>query len=67
MASQSNNPFDFTSLLKGYDPQAFIKQMQGGFSAYQLPNLDSAAFMQSQKKNMDALVSANQAVFFFFF
>lgn len=63
MASQSNNPFDFTSLLKGYDPQAFIKQMQGGFSAYQLPNLDSAAFMQSQKKNMDALVSANQAVF----
>jgi len=63
MASSTNNPFDFTSLLKNYDPQAFIKQMQGGFSAYQLPNFDSAAFLESQKKNMDALVSANEAVF----
>jgi phasin family protein len=60
MAS-TNNPFDFTSLLKGYDPQAFFKQIQGGFSAYQLPNFDSGAFMESQKKNMEALVSANQA------
>ncbi|MCP5409536.1 MAG: TIGR01841 family phasin [Chromatiaceae bacterium] len=63
MASQTNNPFDFTSLLKSYDPQAFFKQMQGGFSAYQLPNFDSGAFLEAQKKNMDALVSANQAVF----
>ena len=63
MASQTNNPFDFTSLLKGYDPQAFLKQMQGGFSAYQLPNFDSGAFLESQRKNMEALVSANQAAF----
>ncbi len=63
MASSTNNPFDFTSLLKGFDPQAFFKQMQGGFSAYQLPNFDSGAFMESQKKNMEALVSANQAAF----
>jgi len=63
MASQTNNPFDFTSLLKGYDPQAFFKQMQGGLSAYQLPNFDSGAFLESQKKNMEALVSANQAAF----
>lgn len=63
MASSINNPFDFTSLLKNYDPQAFIKQIQGGLSAYQLPNFDSAAFLESQKKNMDALVSANEAVF----
>ncbi|MCP5417158.1 MAG: TIGR01841 family phasin [Chromatiaceae bacterium] len=63
MTSQKNNPFDFTSLLKSYDPQAFVKQMQGAFSAYQLPNFDSAAFLESQKKNMEALVSANQAAF----
>ena len=63
MASQANNPFDFTSLLKGYDPQAFLKQMQGGFNAYQLPNFDSGAFLESQRKNMEALVSANQAAF----
>ena len=57
----ANNPFDFSSLLKGYDPQAFFKQMQGGFSAYQLPNFDNKAFLESQKKNMEALVNANQA------
>ena len=63
MASQTNNPFDFTNLLKGYDPQEFFKQMQGGFSAYKLPNFDSGAMLESQKKNMEALVSANQAAF----
>ena len=63
MASQTNNPFDFISLLKGYDPQAFLKQMQGGFDSYQLPNLDSGAFLESQRKNMEALVNANQAAF----
>jgi phasin family protein len=63
MASQTNNPFDFTSLFTGYDPQAFIRQMQGGFNAYQLPNFDSGAFLESQRKNMEALVSANQAAF----
>ena len=63
MAPQMKNPFDFTSLLKGYDPQAVLKQMQGGLSAYQLPNFDSSVLMESQRKNMEALVSANQAAF----
>ncbi len=58
-----SNPFDFSSLLKAYDPQAFLKQLQGGFSAYRLPNIDSESFMESQKKNLEALVSANQAAF----
>ncbi|MEL0584058.1 MAG: phasin family protein [Candidatus Thiodiazotropha sp. (ex. Lucinoma kazani)] len=56
-----NNPFDFTNLLKAYDPQAFLKQLQGGFSSYQLPNIDSDSFMESQKKNLEALMAANQA------
>ena len=50
MASQTNNPFDFTSLLKSYDPQAFFKQMQGGFSAYQLPNLIAVLFWKPRKE-----------------
>ncbi|MCU7890398.1 MAG: phasin family protein [Candidatus Thiodiazotropha sp. (ex Ustalcina ferruginea)] len=56
-----NNPFDFTNLLKAYDPQAFLKQLQGGFSSYQLPNIDSDSFMESQKKNLETLMAANQA------
>lgn len=57
----TNNPFDFSSSFMNYDPQAFFKQIQSGFSAYQIPNLDTAALVESQKKNVDALITANQA------
>ena len=63
MSDQTNNPFDFSSLLIGYDPQAFFNQLQRGFSAYQIPNLDSSALIESQKKNVDALIEANKAAF----
>ncbi|MCP3870175.1 MAG: phasin family protein [Gammaproteobacteria bacterium] len=63
MSIQTPNPFDFAGLFKNYDPQAFLKQIQNGFSAYQLPNLDTSALMESQKKNVEALVAANQAAF----
>lgn len=63
MSYQTSNPFDFTNLFQNYDPQAFFRQLQNGFSAYQLPNLDTSAMIESQKKNLDALVAANQAAF----
>ena len=58
-----SNPFDFSSILKAYDPQAFLSQLKGGFSAYRLPNIDSESFIESHKKNLEALVAANQAAF----
>ena len=61
MSDQTKNPFDFSSLFTNYDPQAFFKQIQDGFSAYQIPNLDSSALIESQKKNLDALIAANKA------
>ena len=63
MNYQTNNPFDFSNLIKSYDPQAFFKQLQSGFSAYQIPNLDTSALIESQKKNVDALIAANKAAF----
>ena len=63
MSYQTNNPFDFSSLFKNYDPQAFLKQIQSGFSAYQIPNLDTSALIESQKKNVETLIAANQAAF----
>ena len=63
MNYQTNNPFDFSSLFMSYDPQAFFKQLQSGFSAYQIPNLDTSALIESQKKNVDALIEANKAAF----
>jgi len=63
MNYQTSNPFDFSNLFKSYDPQAFFKQLQSGFSAYQIPNLDATALIESQKKNVDALIEANKAAF----
>jgi len=61
MNYQTNNPFDFSRFFLNYDPQAFFKQLQSGFSAYQLPNVDTRAVIEAQKKNVDALVAANKA------
>ena len=61
MNYQTKNPFDFSSFFSSYDPQAFIKQLQSGFSAYQIPNVDTSALIESQKKNVDALIAANKA------
>jgi phasin family protein len=61
MNYQTNNPFDFSSFFMSYDPQAFLKQLQSGFSAYQIPNLDTSALIASQQKNVDALIAANKA------
>ena len=63
MSYKTNNPFDFSSLFSSYDPQAFFKQLQSGFGAYQIPNVDTAALIESQKKNVDALIEANKAAF----
>lgn len=61
MNYQMNNPFDFSRFFLNYDPQAFFNQLQSGFSAYQLPNVDTRALIEAQKKNVDALVAANKA------
>lgn len=61
MNFQTNNPFDFSSLFASYDPQALLKQIQSGFTAYQVPNVDTSALIESQKKNVEALVAANKA------
>ncbi len=63
MSYPTNNPFDFSGLFGNYDPQAFFKQIQSGFNAYQIPNLDTSALLESQKKNLDALIAANTAAF----
>ena len=63
MNYQTNNPFDFSNIFSSYDPQAFLKQLQSGFSAYQIPNVDTSALIESQKKNVDALIAANKAAF----
>ena len=44
-----------------YDPQAMLHQMQAAFGDYKIPNVDMDALVQSQQKNMEALMKANAA------
>lgn len=47
------DPSQFTELFKSYDMTKF-------FPSASNPQVDPAALMEAQKKNMDALVAANQ-------
>ena len=56
-----NNPFDFMNNFNQYDPQTMMRQMQSAFGDYKIPNVDMEALAQSQQKNMEALMKANEA------
>ena len=59
--AETKSPFDPSDLLKAYDPQAIMKQFQDAFSSFNLPNVDSKALVESQKKSIETLINANQA------
>lgn len=60
MATQ--NPFDFSNLFASFDPQAIARQMQEGFAGKSIPGIDPQALAESQRKNMELLMSTNQAM-----
>ncbi len=59
--AETKNPFDLSDLLKKYDPQVIIKQFQDAISGLNVPNVDTKALLESQQKNMETLINANQA------
>ncbi len=58
----TQNPFDFSSVFKSFDPQAVIKQMQDGFNSVSVPQFDAEGFANAQRKNVELLMSTNKAV-----
>lgn len=60
MATQ--NPFDLSSLFAAFDPQAITRQLQEGFGGATLPGIDANSLAQTQRKNMELLMSTNQAM-----
>ena len=57
---ETPNPFDFTQMMSAFDPAKFTEEMTKAFSAQSLPNVDPQQIMDSQRKNIEALSSANQ-------
>lgn len=58
--AETKNPLDLSALLKGYDPKAIMQQFQDAFANLKLPNVDSKAMVEAQKKNLETLINANQ-------
>ena len=58
----TQNPFDFSAVMKSFDPQAAIKQMQESFNVGSVPQFDAEGFANSQRKNVELLMNTNKAV-----
>ena len=59
--AEIKNPLDLSALLKSYDPQAIMQKFQDALGGVNIPNVDSKALLQSQQKNLETLINANQA------
>lgn len=60
MATQ--NPFDMSALFASFDPQAIAKQLQDGFRGASVPGIDTNSLVETQRKNMELLMTTNQAL-----
>jgi phasin family protein len=57
----SKNPFDFSDLIKQMDPAKMASQFQEMLSSSPIANLDPEAIAESQRKNFETLMQANQS------
>ena len=55
--------FDVSKLLKEFDPSKVVAEFSNALKQYKLPNVDLDSVVASQKKNVEALTSANRVAF----
>lgn len=55
-------PFDFAKLMSEFDPTKVMGEMSKAFAAYKVPGVDVDLLVQSQRRNVEALTTANKAV-----
>lgn len=60
MAKQGSNPFDPTEIMKLFDPMQIMSQLQRNMERYASSGLQMPDLMQSQRKNLEALMEANR-------
>lgn len=54
---------DFTKMMKDFDPTKFVEQFSDMVKNYKLPGVEIDSLIASQRKNVEALASANRAAF----
>ena len=58
--SGSFNPFDMSKVLTEFDPSKMMEQFNKVVSDYKIPGVDMSAIVELQRKNVEALTSANR-------
>lgn len=56
-----NSPIDLRKLMGDFDATKLMTDMQNMLKQYKLPAVDMEAFAASQKKNIEAVTTANRA------
>ena len=60
MASGSEAFFDVSKLMKEFDPTKMVGELSNMLKQYKVPGVDVDSIVASQKKNLEALTSANR-------
>ena len=55
--------FDVTRLMKEFDPTKIVAEFSNALKQYKLSGVDLDSLVASQKKNLEALTSANRVAF----
>ena len=63
MATDAQSFFDVTKLLKEFDPGKVVAEFSNALKQYKLPGVDLDSLVATQKKNLEALTSANRVAF----
>ncbi len=63
MANGIQNMFDVTKYLKDFDPTKMVEEFSTAMKQFRLPGLNIESVVESQKKNLEALTSANRVAF----
>lgn len=58
--SESVSPFDLSKMMGEFDPTKMMDQFTKALGQYQIPGVDMTAVLESQRKNMEALTTANK-------
>jgi len=63
MATGPEAFFDMTKLMKDFDPTKMVDELSKMMKQYKLPGVDMDSVVASQKRNLEALTSANRVAF----
>jgi hypothetical protein len=63
MNEQSSDPFDVRKMMSGLYPTEQMNKLTESLGDLKMPGVDMKSFLESQRKNLEALTAANRQAF----